>query len=220
MRITQFTVNVGGYDHLPKVPPVIGKDVDYIYLTDSGPDAGPPWQTIRVKPEHPDPRYESRRLWIRSVDVLPECDVSLMHGGASQLMVNPVKLVNRYMTDDVQIVVREHPDRTSVKQEVEAVRRFHKDMSKMPQRQYAHYLAAGFPDDRGLSSTGIMIYRHTDEVAEFQRLWWQEVERWLHRCQLSGDYVIWLTGIKVRTVPNKKWNKIIMRRKHKKPRGW
>ncbi|MFO7858395.1 MAG: DUF616 domain-containing protein [Ectothiorhodospiraceae bacterium] len=220
MKIAQFTVNVGGYDSLPRAPKVINTGVDYLYLTDSGPDAKSTWQTVRIEREHPAPRFESRRLWTLSVDLLPEYDVSLMHGGASRLMVDPVKLIDKYLTDDVQIVVRQHPNRTSVKQEVAVVHRFGKDTSGKSQKQYDHYLAKGFPDDRGLSSTGIMIYRHTDAVRDFQRQWWAEIERWSHRCQLSLDYVIWLTGIRVRTMPNKEWNKAIVRRKHKKPTGW
>lgn len=64
-------------------------------------------------------------------------------------------------------------------------------------KQLKFYRSEGYPVDNGLYATFILFRRHTKKLKEFSRLWWEQVEKYSHRDQVSLPYVAWKHGMKI-----------------------
>ena len=64
-------------------------------------------------------------------------------------------------------------------------------------KQLDFYRSEGYPVDNGLYATFIVFRRHTKRLKEFSHLWWEQIERFSHRDQISLPYVAWKYGMKI-----------------------
>ena len=52
----------------------------------------------------------------------------------------------------------------------------------------------GYPQGNGLTETGVLFRIH-NATSHFDRLWWQCIEKYSRRDQLSFNYVLWKTSM-------------------------
>ena len=64
-------------------------------------------------------------------------------------------------------------------------------------RQLDFYRSENYPVNNGLYATFIIVRRHTKRLKEFSRLWWEQIERFSHRDQISLPYAAWKFGMKI-----------------------
>jgi len=64
-------------------------------------------------------------------------------------------------------------------------------------KQLEFYKKENYPVDNGLYATFVLFRRHTKRLKEFSRLWWEQIERYSHRDQISLPYVAWKYGMKI-----------------------
>lgn len=69
--------------------------------------------------------------------------------------------------------------------------------------QILFYHQDGLPEGFGLISSGILMRQNTPEVAEFCEQWWQQVEKFSSRDQISFTYTYWNNPIVRHSI---KWN--------------
>lgn len=89
-----------------------------------------------------------------------------------------------------------HSDRKTLFDEADAVIEQGKADRQTTIDQVAHYYGTGF-GGRPVTATGLLIRRSTIEQIGHAERWWQEVDRWTLRDQLSFDYAAWVSGIRV-----------------------
>jgi hypothetical protein len=208
MRVTVFTAVLGQTDPLRACVPVPG--VRYVVLTDR-PLAVPPYETVPYFAS--DSRLASRHLKIcANHPTLGDADVTLWHDAACQLRCDPLAVAAAALAGGVDVCAFKHPHRSRIEDEAEAVARLGYMPRAVTLAQVAHYRAAGFVDQTAITSTGFCLRRRTPAVEVWQRLWWDEVERWGWRDQLSVDYALWRSGVQVRYLtghyrdnPHAKW---------------
>ena len=63
--------------------------------------------------------------------------------------------------------------------------------------QLDFYRSKGYPIHNGLHYSFILLRRHTEKMKEFSRLWWEQLERYSFRDQISLPYVAWKSGMKI-----------------------
>ena len=71
-------------------------------------------------------------------------------------------------------------------------------------RQLDFYKSENYPIHNGLYWTTILIRRHTKRLKEFSRLWWEQLEKFSHRDQISLPYVAWKHDMKISVCPRSK----------------
>jgi len=71
------------------------------------------------------------------------------------------------------------------------------------QRQIEFYREQGLPADAPLYRGGIVLRKPTATSVIFNTLWWDEINRWQLRDQLSLAYVLWKNNISVSYLPPK-----------------
>ena len=71
-------------------------------------------------------------------------------------------------------------------------------------RQLDFYKSENYPAHNGLYWTTILFRRHTKRLKQFSTLWWDQVERYSYRDQISLPYVAWKHDMKISICPRNK----------------
>jgi hypothetical protein len=198
MTVIVFTCVLGDTDPLRSCRATPG--VRYLCFADREMNV-PPYQIIRYEAGPLGPRLASRKLKILADHpALAAADVTLWHDAAYQLHCNPLTLATGALLEH-DVVAMRHPHRNRIEDEAAVIAR----LGYMPREtltaQIASYRAAGFTDQRAITSTGFCFRRRTPAVLAWQTLWWAEVARWGYRDQMSVDYALWRTGVTINYIP-------------------
>ena len=76
-----------------------------------------------------------------------------------------------------------------------------KDDPAVMDKQIAFYKKIGYKPNNGMVETSCVIRRNTEEVANFNKKWWEELESNSYRDQLSFNYVSWLCKMPYGHIP-------------------
>ncbi len=101
------------------------------------------------------------------------------------------------MEADSDIVTRQHRRRSCAYDEGEFCIERKKDVKAVILKQLEFYKSQNYPAHNGLHASGLLIRRHTKRMKEFSERWWQQIERYSHRDQISLPYVAWKYGMKI-----------------------
>jgi hypothetical protein len=198
MTVIVFTCILGDTDPLRPCRKVPG--VRYLCFADRAMHV-PPYEIIPVDAGPIGPQLASRRLKILADHPeLEACDVTLWHDAAYQLNCNPQTLAESSLKDH-DVVAMRHPHRDRIEDEAAAIAKLGYMPASVVQRQVAAYRAAGFTDQRTITSTGFCFRRKTPQVEAWQEAWWREVAAWGYRDQMSVDFALWQTGLTVHYIP-------------------
>jgi LmbE family N-acetylglucosaminyl deacetylase len=129
--------------------------------------------------------------------LMPNCDNVWVDGN-----IVPTKTIDEYleMCGDNDIMLFKHPLRKCVYDEAVTVMAHNMDNKDIVAHQAGRYLKEGYPKNNGLHETGFLFRKNTPKVREFNRIWWEEICSGSYRDQISFDYCVWKTGIKVKTI--------------------
>ena len=65
------------------------------------------------------------------------------------------------------------------------------------------YKKEKFPDNNGLIGSCLIIRKHNEKDVILQmEKWYEEIEKYSNRVQLSFNYIVWKTGIKFKCPKN------------------
>jgi hypothetical protein len=83
------------------------------------------------------------------------------------------------------------------------------------------YHTDGYPRNNGLAAAGISIRSSTEDVKKLCQTWWQEVEHFSFRDQLSFNYAAWKSRVFYDTMPHEVlFNNFVYKRRHLKLRHY
>lgn len=202
-----YTANIGSYDNL--VPPLPGIDdnagfVSHICFASELPGPVKGWKQIPAQMTQLRSQREARRYKALSHLYMQDWEWSIWMDAHGKLKVHPRYLVG--LLGDQDMGVFQHPVRDCIYDEASAVVELGKETEAVVKRQMAAYLNAGYPRQRGLAGTGLVVRRHTPEVARFNEAWWAQISAGSVRDQLSFDYVCWKLGIMYAILPGDLWD--------------
>jgi len=192
-NIVAYTAVFGGYDTLEPTPH------GELCFTEGDVNTPAGWHFHTMYVGRP-PKWANRQCKILVHDHV-DAEYSIYHDGNIRMLVSPQEAVDRWLKD-ADLAVFHHPeDRDCAYQEATEVIRQGKARRAMVSSQMARYRKEGFPEHFGLSACYVLVRRHTDEVRQFDELWWREYQNGAKRDQLSFDYVRWKTGLRVNWIP-------------------
>lgn len=196
--IVVVTALIGPAEAAPPPRPV-EPGVLYVCFTDR---AAPGW-LCHPPPDDPDPRRAARRVKTSVHDLFPNAEWSIWLDASFDLLVSPAEIVATAAMYVADVAAFPHPDRSCVYDEAREIIRLGLAPADLVERQVATYARAGFPTDapRSLTTTGLLVRRHSEAVACFNRQWWHEMTSHTLRDQLSVDFAAWSTGIHIRYLP-------------------
>lgn len=203
MTVAVFTAAIGtGTDQI-KPPTIVAPGVDYYAFVTEGNEPPAPWIPVH-SPRPPQgsvpPEWfvqQARLIKMRPDRWLPiGVDYSLWIDAAYRLDVSPLDIIGE-MPADADICVLEHPDRQNIRQEgAELVR-----LGLASQDDIDNQLEdlRDFADRQTrLSSTGLLLRRHSARVTGFNQVWAHQFMRGGHtRDQMTFDAVADAGGVRV-----------------------
>lgn len=175
------TVRYICFTNIPNLPRVYPWEYRPIY------DVGNPSRTSRV------PKILPHLM-------LPEdAEYSIYHDGNFQLRQSAHQMID-ILDDEHQWAAHAHPGRNCIYDEAQILIRERIGTRELVEADVARYRAAGFPEKAGLWANGMLVRRHTPEVASLNELWWEFYSRGCERDQISFPPALARSKVRVRTI--------------------
>lgn len=97
--------------------------------------------------------------------------------------------------DDDFIAINRHPTKECCYDEAIDVIALNKANPKQLKQQLKSYKKEGFPINYGQFETNVIIRKHMDiRCIKIMEDWWNEIEKWTKRDQMSFTYTLWKNG--------------------------
>lgn len=201
-RFAIYTACIGGYDNIVQ-PEVIDERFDYILFTDDvkGQRIGV-WQVLHVEYTNTDKTRVARYVKTHPHELLPQYKATLWMDANVQIVSK--KIYDRFVLlyeQNIDVASICHPFRNCIYDEA-----FEVSYSKKYGRLEHDYIAIDwchhiykeqYPRHNGLYETNILFRRNIDIVNKANDLWWQCINKYSKRDQLSCNYALWKNKIKM-----------------------
>ena len=201
MKFAIYTACIGGYDNIVQ-PEVIDDRFDYYLFTDDveGKQIGV-WQVRQVDYANPDKTRIARYVKTHPHELLPEYDATLWMDANIQIISQ--KIYERFeelYRKNYDLASICHPFRDCIYDEAFEVS-YSKQYGRLEHDNIAvnwcsHIFREQYPSHNGLFETGILFRMNSEDVAIANNLWWECIDLYSKRDQLSCNYVVWIYRLK------------------------
>ena len=116
--------------------------------------------------------------------------VSVWVDASIEINCDLTKFADKYLTDDVDMVLMEHGRDCIYEEAKECIKR-KKDSERRIIQQIQWLEKQNYPKHNGMVGTGILIRRHTNKVRNLMLRWWMVVKYMSRRDQLAFNYALW-----------------------------
>lgn len=192
MKKVIYTCIVGDYDDLT-TPPFL-EDWDYICYTDQ-PLKSDIWEIREIPTElkYLSPIKQQRYIKLHPHLLFPEYDFSLWIDANVTINKNFNKYIEQNCTEEGTVLfIGKHPSRNCIYREAITCKTMKKDSDEIINKQMDKYRNEGFPENMGLPQSCIIFRYHNEQSCiDLMNTWWNEIEQFSHRDQLSFNYALW-----------------------------
>jgi hypothetical protein len=196
-----FTAITGDYEKLNELPPVAQGTMDAYCFTDNPNVTSESWKTVVVNSPFPlDPIRSQRFFKILQHEIVRRYEETLYIDNSVLLKVDPHQILDVWLRD-AEIAIPEHSYRNNVHEEFDAVIEHRLDTRDRVLEQRNHYVEL-YPHVLSMRPTwnAMIARRNTDNVAEFERLWFDQLLRYSRRDQLSAPIAAELSHVRLNRV--------------------
>jgi hypothetical protein len=185
-------------------PTIIHSNVDYYAFVDRPWPNSTIWRQIPLEKRHIGDMYSNRRnakyYKILPHRILPMYDYWLW-ADVSHAVVEDPRIIIRDYLKELEIGVFKHNQRNCAYEESKILKELNYDHINLIDSQIQSYEKEGFPKNFGLFELPVSIRKNTRNVIEFNEMWWNEIEKFSSRDQLSFPRCVWKTGIELKILP-------------------
>ncbi len=194
MKKVAYTIVLGEYKL--KEPTYINKDWKHICFTDRKRKSNV-WSMTHISGFN-NPRKKAREIKIR-YDKYLDCDLSFFIDAKFTVTCNLDKFVEKHLKYDLCLFAN-HKRNCAYLEADFCIKRGIGNREDII-NQINFYKKEGFPKRFGKCATGILIRRNTPELLNFMKLWYDQVDKYSNRDQISLPYIMWKNPIKFTTMP-------------------
>ena len=192
-----YTAIIGGYDEI-RQPLVVDDRFDYIiFSNDITEDRIGVWQIRHF--EYSNPIQTKIARWVKTH---PE---ELLRGYAASLWMDSnitiidsaiyTLCVEHYNRGHLFATMK-HPERSCIYQEMVKILEMRVESESTVLRWGHKLIKDGYPQNNGLSETGLLFRIHSHKVVqEVDLQWWDCIESFSRRDQFSFNYLIWKNNV-------------------------
>ena len=193
-----YTAITNKYDCLRNHNP---KDIDYVAFVDND-MTSKHWNIKQVCNEFSDPNRNAKIHKILSHVYFPEKKYSLWIDGSIEIKFpwSMRSFFESYLSD-CDMVVFKHEERNCVYEEAKICCEMNLDCVETIKKQMERYKNEKIKQNMGLSECSVILRKHNEKTKEFNEIWWREICNGSKRDQLSFDYAVKKSGIKLRYFP-------------------
>lgn len=201
LRIAFFTCSTGGYDQPLPFEGFVA-EAEYLFFTDQteGETRQGQWEMRPLALRHDHKIKEARRHKTQPHHFLEGVDIAIWIDANIAVTGDITPWIAQFLEEDAAFGVIPHPYRANVATELAELVKMKIDEPDLLNAQYARYQEAGFPDDAGLTETNLIVMDiRRPETRAALDIWWEQIDTYSRRDQMSFDYACWKAG--ARKVP-------------------
>lgn len=132
--------------------------------------------------------------------MLPDdAEYSIYHDGNFQLRLDPNGMIGELLGPE-QWAAHKHPCRNCIYEEADILLKEKIGTRDLIEGEVERYKAQQYPKNAGLWANGLIVRRHTPEVAELNEAWWKLYSEGCERDQLSFPVAMRRSRCPVRTI--------------------
>lgn len=198
--ITVYTALYGDYESLVEQPIAASSSARFVCFTDNRDMKSDTWEVRYLAPPIPgDSVRSARKVKILGYQQL-NAGTSIWIDNRVILKSRPEELVDAFLAD-APVAMPTHDHRASVFEEFREVAAAGLDVPWRV-REQLHNIRSQAPKvlDQPPLWTAILLRRDTPAVAAAMQLWWDHVALFSRRDQLSVNFAIHATGLRVRSI--------------------
>lgn len=204
-KICVYTCITGEYDNLKDINKE--KGIDYYCFTNNKNVKSNTWNVIYIEDKELSNVLLARKTKILGNDIVNDYDIALWMDAAVSFTKPIREFINYYLNDDDKFVAFKHGERNNIHEEMVACYRYDKESKDKIIKLEKFYKKEKYPDNNGLIESTVYIKRSNDlKVKETMKIWFDMILNYSHRDQLSFNYAIYKTGLKVKWINKKVFN--------------
>lgn len=214
-NIVIYTAIFNNYDKL--IEPQKVKGCDFICFTDNNKLESNTYKIIHTKGLFKDPARSAKIYKILPQKYLPQYKYSLWIDGNTQIKNNfNIKKIIKIYLRNYDIALFDHPERDCIFEEAKVCIKLKKDREKIIIKQITKYKHNGYPKNYGLIAGGFILRKNMSKATiKINNEWWNEINNYSKRDQLSFNYVCWKNNINYSVIPGNIWdNQYIIMQAH------
>ena len=128
--------------------------------------------------------------------------MSIYIDGSIKIKGNLDEFLSRIISPNYSIYTLEHPFRNSIFDELSKVLKVFKEKKHIVNNILKRYNKEKYNLKNGLIESCIMIRKHNEKnCINIMSKWSKEIINYSHRDQLSFNYILWKTGMKIKYIP-------------------
>jgi hypothetical protein len=140
-----------------------------------------------------EPHLRSRWYKMHPHVLFPDADFTLWIDGNIEIIGKITEII------DFDILVFKHSRRNCVYEEAAIVINQFPGITKKVYEQVFKYTQEGYPANNGLYECPVILRKNSEKVNEFNEAWWNEINTYSKRDQISFAYLVKKMGLKVGT---------------------
>lgn len=180
-------------------------ECDYILYTDNYIGKSKTYEVRHFPRFARDTTRAARMLKLLPHVFLPEYEYSVWIDGRVEILTPDLpELIDKYMSES-NFAAFPHQHSPTLAVEVERCIERKKDNPFILKQQLKAYQEEGY-QETGLVETGVLIRKHmADDVIEFDKFWWDQIQTYSRRDQISFPYAVWKLGFNYTKLPGYIW---------------
>lgn len=226
-QIAVYTCVVNDYDEVEE-PLSISPECDYYIISDKKPEKESVFQYIDINDCVPesitDATRQNRYCKINAHKIFPQYRYSIYADGSIRTKKNIVEKINDLPV--TRIITRSRKNWDNVYYEIFRRIVTERDNIELFMKQAEAYWLQGMPESFASLECAVLIREHNHPLCKkLMEDWWEQIEQFSRRDQVSLPYVLWKNGYKIEDVGtvngdemfNEKY--MIGKKNHAKPRN-
>jgi len=192
-----YTCVTGGYDPII-TPSAVSEYFDYVFFSDR-PETDGVWDVRPVGHFEEDGHFTNRWYKMHAAELFPEYEYSVWLDGNIGIRGHDFyERILALMNENVPFAGICHPDRDDIYEEAGRILANRRDSFSNLARAVSFLRRQKFPRHWGLLEANVILRKHSDgNVAGTDLMWWDMVNRYSRRDQMSQTYCLWKRGIPV-----------------------
>jgi hypothetical protein len=132
--------------------------------------------------------------------LIPHYDVYIWHDHYLEVIADPFQMAKDFLNDS-EIAIFKHPKRNCIYEEMDAVLKFGFERPDLIQDSRKFFEEKNYPKDNGLYELTSFMYRNTFNVKQMMLSWWELINKFSSRDQISFPYVLQKQNLKHTIIP-------------------
>jgi len=204
-KICVYTCITGNYDDLHEIP-MKEPEIDYVCFTNNQNIKSKTWKIIQIEDPSIENHKLARKIKILGHPYLENYDITLWMDAGIIFTTKISDFIQKFLKNQPMACCL-HNSRNCIYEEAKECLRLKKDTKENILSIVNYLKQENYPENNGLYETTILIRKEKDKkVKETMELWFEMIMKYCKRDQLSFNYCLSKTGLKLDDIPINVWS--------------